>query len=88
VQTLIEINRGPHGEPGEQVDAQTYIHLLQAQLAALEDVLAAARLVVGDSADGSGAVANLCQPQNQDGDACMDCLVDAVRAYDRRNSDA
>ena len=77
---LIEINRGPNGEPGELVDARAYIKELKARLAsaegqaaALQDILAAARLVAGDS-----QVSSVC------GNERMQALVDAVHAYDRR----
>ena len=93
--TLIEINRGPNGEPGDLVDAQAHIRQLQgrlaateAQVAALDEVLTAARLVVGECADGSDAVANLGVPHSRGPSGCanrrMQRLVDAVRAYDRR----
>ena len=93
--TLIEINRGPNGEPGELVDARAYIRQLQgrleaaeAQVAALQDVLTAARLVVGESADGADTAANLDVPHGQEASGCGNAriqrLVDAVRAYDRR----
>ena len=88
---LIEINRGPDGAPGELVDARAYIRQLQGRLeaveaeaAALQDVLTAARLVVGQSADGYDAVTNRGLPHTQDGNERMQALVDAVRAYDRR----
>ena len=88
---LIEIKRGPNGEPGELGDAGAYIRQLQGrleaaegQVAALQDVLTAARLVVGERADRYGAVANLGVPHSQDGDERMQALVDAVRGYDRR----
>ena len=88
---LIEINRGLDGAPGELVDARAYIRQLQGrleaaegQVAALQDVLTVARLVVGDSADGYDAVSNLGVPYSQDGNERMQRLVDAVRAYDRR----
>ncbi len=88
---LIEINRGPDGIPGELVDARTYIRQLQTQLktaeqqaAVLQEILVAAGLVVGDSADGYDAVANLGIPHSQDGNERMQRLVDAIRAYDRR----
>ena len=88
---LIEINRGPNGEPGELVDARAYIRQLQARLesaegqaAALQDVLTAARLVIGDHTDGYDVVANLGVPHGQVGNERMRVLVDVVRAYDRR----
>ena len=88
---LIEINRGRDGAPGELVDAHTYIRQLQTQLQAaeqeaamLQEILAAARLVVGESTNGYDAVANLGVPHSQDGNERMQRLVDAVRAYDRR----
>ena len=88
---LIGMKRGPNGEPGELVDARAYIRQLQGrleaaegQVAALQDVLTAARLVVGERADGYDAVANLGLPHSQDGNEWMQALVDAVRAYDRR----
>ena len=77
---LIEINRGPNGEPGELVDARAYIKQLKARLAlvegqaaALQAVLTAARLVAGDS-----QVSSVC------GTGRIQALVDAVGAYDRR----
>ena len=88
---VIEINRGPNGEPGELVDARAYIRQLQTRLAAaegqaaaLQDILTTARLVLGESADGDNAVANLGVPHGQVGNERMQVLVDAVRAYDRR----
>ena len=92
---LIEINRGPDGAPGELVDARAYIRQLQVRLAvaegqaaALQDILAAARLVVGERADGDAAVADPGVPHSLVPSECgserMQALVDAVRAYDRR----
>ena len=96
---LIEINRGPNGEPGELVDPHAYIRHLKARLAeaevqaaALQDVLTAARLVVGDSQASSGcgsdAVADPSVPDSRVLTGCgtdrLQALVDAVRAYDRR----
>ena len=96
---LIEIKRGPNGAPGELVDARAYIRQLQGrreaaegQAAALQDVLTAARLVVGDSqvssACGSDAVTNPGIPHSRVPSGCgtdrMQALVDAIRAYDRR----
>jgi len=96
---LIEINRGPNGEPGELVDARAYIRQLQARLAsaegqaaALQDVLTAARLVAGDSqvspGCGSDAVADPGVPDSRVPSECgterMQALVDAVHTYDRR----
>ncbi len=92
---LIEINRGPHGKPGELVDARTYIGQLQGRLAAaeaqavaLQDILTAARLVVGERTDADDTVSNLGVPHTRVPSECgtdrMQALVDAVRAYDRR----
>ena len=92
---LIEINRGPNGEPGELVDARMYIRQLQARLAeaegqaaALQDVLTAARLVVSERADGDDTVINPSVTHTRGLSECgtdrMQALVDAVHAYDRR----
>ena len=92
---LIEINRGPNGEPGELVDARAYIRQLKGRLeaaegqaVALQDILSAARLVVGERADGDDAVAAPDVPDSRIPAPCgterIQALVDAVRAYDRR----
>ena len=92
--TLIEINRGANGEPGDLVNAHTYIHQLQARLeqaneqaAALQDILTAARQVVrfiADGADCSDAMTNPTAPESLNGSERIQRFVDAVRAYDRR----
>ena len=73
------------------MDTRAYIKQLEARLAvaegqaaALQDILTAARLVLGESADGNDAVAHLGVPHGQVGNERMQVLVDAVRAYDRR----
>ena len=92
---LIEINRGPNGEPGELVDPHAYIRHLKARLAeaeaqaaALQDVLTAARLVVSDRADGDDTVAGPSVTHSRVPSGCgthgLQALVDAVHAYDRR----
>ena len=92
---LIEINRGPNGEPGELVDPHAYIRHLKARLAeaeaqaaALQDVLTAARLVVSERADGDDTVADPGVPHSRVPSGCgtdrIQALVDAVHAYDRR----
>ena len=88
---LIEINRGPNGEPGDLVDPHAYIRQLKARLAeaegqaeALQYILAAARLIVDDSTEGDDGLTTLSIPQGTAGTERIQVLVDAVRAYDRR----
>lgn len=87
---LIEVNRGPRGEPGELVDARAYITDLQSRLnvaetraTQLQDVFQAAQRLIGASADGYEALVNLELHHSLDSNQRMQQLVDAVHAYER-----